>query len=63
MKATCCPLCREWHSVDYRQRCYEKQAQRISEMREDIDWLIKEVNRLKAKTKKLKEKYDDEEWE
>jgi hypothetical protein len=30
-------------------------------MREDIDWLIKEVNRLKAKTKKLKEKYDDEE--
>jgi len=30
-------------------------------MREDINWLIKEVNRLKAKTKRLKEKYDDEE--
>jgi uncharacterized small protein (DUF1192 family) len=30
-------------------------------MEEDIAWLIKEVNRLKAKTRKLKEKYDDEE--
>lgn len=32
-------------------------------MEENIAWLIKEVNRLKAKTKELKEKYEDDEWE
>jgi hypothetical protein len=61
MRVTSCPLCREWHSVDYRLRCYEKQAQRIRELEENISWLIKEVNRLKVKTKKLKEKSDEEE--